>query len=159
MILIGRNERNVLFNNTLNTFYLCYMASEEALYYFLNQSQKFIYKKTFHWLIGTTVAQMNLLLSQQDFNHYKNTIARILYFTTYLTHFLKFLKEARKFFCNDALNTFYLWLYGIGHMVKDHSDREETDYQHYMGYSFKLAVRALLYASSHREDSMYHLLH
>ena len=23
---------------------------------------------------------------------------------------------------NDALNTFYLWLYGVGHMVKDHSD-------------------------------------
>ena len=25
---------------------------------------------------------------------------------------------------NDALNTFYLRLYGIGHMVKDHSDSE-----------------------------------
>ena len=25
---------------------------------------------------------------------------------------------------NDALNTFYLWLYGVGDMVKDHSDRE-----------------------------------
>ena len=25
---------------------------------------------------------------------------------------------------NDALNTFYLRLYGIRHMVKDHSDRE-----------------------------------
>ena len=25
---------------------------------------------------------------------------------------------------NDALNTFYLWLYGFGHMVKDHSDSE-----------------------------------
>ena len=25
---------------------------------------------------------------------------------------------------NDALNTFYLWLYGVGHMVKDHSDSE-----------------------------------
>ena len=29
-------------------------------------------------------------------------------------------KERRKF--NDALNTFYLQLYGVGHMVKDHSD-------------------------------------
>ena len=27
-------------------------------------------------------------------------------------------------FFNDALNTFYLQLYGIGHMVKDHSDSE-----------------------------------
>ena len=25
---------------------------------------------------------------------------------------------------NDALNTFYLQLIGIGHMVKDHSDRD-----------------------------------
>ena len=26
---------------------------------------------------------------------------------------------------NDALNTIYLRLYGIGHMVKDHSDSEK----------------------------------
>ena len=25
---------------------------------------------------------------------------------------------------NNALNTFYLWLYGIRHMVKHHSDSE-----------------------------------
>ena len=25
---------------------------------------------------------------------------------------------------NDALNTFYVRLYGVGHMVKDHSDSE-----------------------------------
>ena len=25
---------------------------------------------------------------------------------------------------NDALNSFYLRLYGVGHMVKDHSDNE-----------------------------------
>ena len=24
----------------------------------------------------------------------------------------------------NALNTFYLWLYGVNHMVKDHSDSE-----------------------------------
>ena len=32
-------------------------------------------------------------------------------------------KEGNVLF-NDALNTFYLWLYGIEHMVKDHSDSE-----------------------------------
>ena len=26
---------------------------------------------------------------------------------------------------NDALNTFYLWLYGVRHIVKDHSDSEK----------------------------------
>ena len=33
-----------------------------------------------------------------------------------------FRKEGSVLF-NDALNTFYLRLYGVGHMVKDHSDR------------------------------------
>ena len=33
-------------------------------------------------------------------------------------------KEGNVLF-NDALNTFYLWLYGIRHMVKDHSDSEK----------------------------------
>ena len=34
-------------------------------------------------------------------------------------------KEGRKWFLfNDALNTFYLRLYGVGHMVNDHSDSE-----------------------------------
>ena len=28
------------------------------------------------------------------------------------------------FLFNDALNTFYTWLYGVRHMVKDHSDSE-----------------------------------
>ena len=32
-------------------------------------------------------------------------------------------KEGNVLF-NDALNTFYLWLYGVTHMVKDHSDRK-----------------------------------
>ena len=58
-------------------------------------------------------------------------------------------KEGNVLF-NDALNTFYLWLYGITHIVKDHSDseREETRCR-YMGYSFRLAAWVLLYASSH----------
>ena len=36
-------------------------------------------------------------------------------------------KEGRKegnVLFNDTLNTFYLRLYGVGHMVKDHSDTE-----------------------------------
>ena len=53
------------------------------------------------------------------------------------------MKEGNILF-NDALNTFKKWLYGIGHMVKDHSDREETHYYHYMGYSFRLAAKDLL---------------
>ena len=36
--------------------------------------------------------------------------------------------------------------------------REETCYCHYMGYSFRLTVRGLLYAPSYRQDSTYHSL-
>ena len=34
-------------------------------------------------------------------------------------------KERNCFLFNDALNTFYLRLYGVRHMVKDHSDSEK----------------------------------
>ena len=40
------------------------------------------------------------------------------------THFTTGRKEGNVLF-NDTLNTFYLWLYGIRHMVKDHSDGEK----------------------------------
>ena len=42
--------------------------------------------------------------------------------------FFLFLMEGRKegnVLFNDALNTFYLRLYGVRHMVKDHSDSEK----------------------------------
>ena len=36
------------------------------------------------------------------------------------------MKEGNILF-NDTLNTFYLWLYGVRHMVKDHSDSEKVN--------------------------------
>ena len=38
---------------------------------------------------------------------------------------LPLLTRERNVLFNDALNTFYLWLYGVRHMVKDHSDSEK----------------------------------
>ena len=52
-----------------------------------------------------------------------------MYSPTYRTipqHVLQFIggrKEGNVLF-NDALNTFYLRLYGVGHMVEDHLDSE-----------------------------------
>ena len=63
------------------------------------------------------------------------------------------MKEGNALFNNQHI---YLQLYGIRHVVKDHSAREETCFCHYMGCSFRLAVRVLLYAPSHRQDSTYH---
>ena len=48
---------------------------------------------------------------------------------------LKKNKEENVLF-NDALNTFYLRLYGIRHMVKDHSDSERGNPLPPIGYSF-----------------------
>ena len=61
----------------------------------------------------------------------------LFYLTTHSTHFI-------------------LRLYGVGHMVKDHSERvrEETRCRH-MGYSSRLPARVLLYAPSYRQDSTY----
>ena len=64
-------------------------------------------------------------------------------------------KEGNVLF-NDTLNIFYLRLYGVGHMVKDHSDSEIGNLLLPHGYSFQLAARVLLYASSNRQDSTYH---
>ena len=58
-------------------------------------------------------------------------------------------KEGNVLF-NDALNTFYLRLHAIGHMLKDHSDSERGNP---LGYFFQLSARDLLYAPSHRQNS------
>ena len=50
---------------------------------------------------------------------------------------------------NDALNIFYLRLYGLRTIQ---IAIEETRYRH-MGYSFRLAAKVLLYALTHRQDT------
>ena len=53
---------------------------------------------------------------------------------------------------NDALNTFYLRLYGVRHMTKDHSDSEKGNPLP----PHRLLLSILLYAPSHRQDNTYH---
>ena len=67
-------------------------------------------------------------------------------------------KEGRNVLFNDTINTFYLWLYGIWHMVKNQSTAREETWCHHMGYSFWLMSRVLLYAPSHTQNSTYHRL-
>ena len=55
-------------------------------------------------------------------------------------------KEGNVLF-NDALNTFYLRLYGVRHMVKDHSDSEREN---------PLPPRGLLFAISSKGSYMHH---
>ena len=60
---------------------------------------------------------------------------------------------------NDTLNTFYLRLYGVGHMVKNHSDSERGNPLLTHGLIFLISNKgSFIYASSHRQDSTYHSL-
>ena len=58
--------------------------------------------------------------------HLHNNIVKILNVNVitykYSTKQFSLVKWDRIF--NDTLNTFYLWLYGVKHVVKDHSDSE-----------------------------------
>ena len=63
--------------------------------------------------------------------------------------------EGRKYFNLTTHSTHFI-LYGVTHMVKDHSDNEKESRCRHIGYSFRLTARVLLYASSHRQDSTYH---
>ena len=44
---------------------------------------------------------------------------------------------------------------GVTNFIYGYMAREETRCRH-IGYSFRLAARVLLYASSHRQDNTYH---
>ena len=65
-------------------------------------------------------------------------------------------QRERNVLFNDALNTFYLRLYGVIHMVKDHSDSEKGNPLPPHGLLFPINSKVLLYAPSHRQDSTYH---
>ena len=64
-------------------------------------------------------------------------------------------KEGNVLF-NDALNTFYLRLYGVRRMVKDHSDSERGNPLPPHGLLFLISSKVFLYAPSHRQGSTYH---
>ena len=67
-------------------------------------------------------------------------------------------ERERNVLFNDTLNTFYLRLYGVRHMGKDHSSSEKGNRCRHIGYSYRLTARVLLYAPSHRQDNTYHSL-
>ena len=66
-------------------------------------------------------------------------------------------KEGNVFF-NDTLNTFYLWLVGVGHIVKNHSDCKRGNLLLPHGLLLPISNNSSLYAPSHRPDSTYHNL-
>ena len=65
-------------------------------------------------------------------------------------------KEGNVLF-NDTLNTFYLQLYGVGHMVRDHSDSERGNLMLPHGLLFLISSKGF-YMHHPRPDSTYHSL-
>ena len=63
-------------------------------------------------------------------------------------------KEGNVLF-NDALNTFYLRLYGVGHMVKDHSDSERGNPLPPHGLLFPISSKGSFYMH-HPTDRITH---
>ena len=63
-------------------------------------------------------------------------------------------KEGNVLF-NDALNTFYLRLYGVRHGKGPFRCRERKPAAATWA-TLRLATRVILYAPSHRQDSTYH---
>ena len=74
-------------------------------------------------------------------------------------NYLKYGRKEGNVLFNDALNTFYLRLYGVRHMVKDHSDSEKVNPLPPHRLLFPINRRVLLYAPSHRQDITYHSLY
>ena len=63
--------------------------------------------------------------------------------------------EGRKVLVNDALDTFYLRLYGVRYVGEDHSDSEKICCCQYIGYSFRLVATVILYSPSHRQNDQF----
>ena len=132
--LLGKKENFFLFNDTLNTFYL-------QLYGVLH-----MVKENSDSERGNQLPPHVLLLPNSSKGSFIICIIpdRITHTKAFATPVVK---EGNVLF-NDTLNTFYLQLYGVLHMVKENSEREETCCRH-ICYSFRIVARViLLYASS-----------
>ena len=68
-------------------------------------------------------------------------------------------RTERNVLFNDTINTFYLWLFGVRHIVTTiQIVREETCCRYYTGYTI-LLVQMIFYKSPpHRQESAYHNL-
>ena len=65
-------------------------------------------------------------------------------------------ERERNVLFNDTLNTFYLQLYGVRHMVKDHSDSEKGN--PLPPHRLLLSINSKGSFICHRQDSTYHSL-
>ena len=65
-------------------------------------------------------------------------------------------KEGRNCSINDALNTFYLGLYSVIHMVKDHSDSERENPLPTLGRLFPISSKVVFFYMRHPTHKITH---
>ena len=98
------DEGNVLFKDTLSTFYLL-----------------------FYCIRPRTIRTIQIVIGRKEiFNLMTHSAHFFLQFYCIRPRVKEHSENDRKeknILFNGTLNTFYLWLYDIGHMVQDHSDK------------------------------------
>ena len=144
--LYGRKEGNLLFNDTHNTFYLWLYgvghmvkdhldSKREEMLYLTTHSTHFTYgcmegrKEMFYLTTHSTHFYLRLYgVGHMVKDHLDCERGNALFIDALNTFYLWLYgrKEGNDLF-NDALNTFYLRLYGVGRMVKDHLDSEREE--------------------------------
>ena len=67
-------------------------------------------------------------------------------------------ERERNVLFNDALNTFYLRLYGVRHMVKDHSDSEKENPLPPHRLLLSINSKGSFICTPHRQNNTYHSL-
>ena len=117
---------------------------------------------TFSKAINVFVVKSNRWMTDNDNKqHTKDTMGQNKMSIARITTIRRNTSHTRKeMFYLTTHSTHFIYGYMASDiMVKDHSDSEKETRCRHMGYSFRLAARVLLYASSHRQDYYtYHCL-
>ena len=112
--LISQNRQLKLeFIYIVPYFYLTHLCGRYLLYLLFTSTKNNILQQI---QLGETCSY--LICEECILSHYIRLLSQYLE-----EHSLR--QRERNVLFNDALNTFYLRLYGVRHMVKDHSDSEK----------------------------------
>ena len=129
-------ERNVLFNDALNTFYLRLYGVRHMVKDHSDSERERERNVLFNDALNTFYLRLYGVRHMVKDHSDSEREREMFYLTTHSTHFIYgymasdiwlrtiLIVRERNVLFNDALNTFYLRLYGVRHMVKDHSDSE-----------------------------------
>ena len=105
--------------------------------------------------IHTTV--WNISLKERFHNKSRNFPKNYLVVCIYIYIYITKLTRERNVLFNDALNTLYLRLYGVRHMVKDHSDSEKGNPLPPHRLLLMISSKgSFICTITHRQDYTYH---